>query len=138
MSRSIARARAGRERTSLYQEITHKIITVLEAGRVPWVQPCSFVCASLGIVPTVRPPTILASGSRSCERTIALSFAPPALRQRRQTTYLRSAPSPTNAKVSDQPTNLLVSERRRHALDEAPEMPPQAWPSSVRGRPSSS
>jgi antirestriction protein ArdC len=97
----------------------------------------AFVCASLGIVPTVRHADY-SSGSRSCERTIALAFAPPALRQRRQTTYLRSAPSPTNAKVSDQPTNLLVSDRRRHALDEAPEMPPQAGPSSVRGRPSSS
>jgi len=39
MSRSIARARAGRDRTSLYQEITDKIIADLEAGRVPWVQP---------------------------------------------------------------------------------------------------
>jgi len=39
MSRSAARARAGRDRTSLYQEITDKIITELEAGRVPWVQP---------------------------------------------------------------------------------------------------
>jgi antirestriction protein ArdC len=39
MSRSDARARAGRDRTSLYQEITEKIITELEAGRVPWVQP---------------------------------------------------------------------------------------------------
>src|SRR6266852_9293140 len=32
-------ARAGRDRTSLYQEITDKIIAELEAGRVPWVQP---------------------------------------------------------------------------------------------------
>jgi antirestriction protein ArdC len=39
MSRSAARARAGRDRTSLYQEITDKIIAELEAGRVPWVQP---------------------------------------------------------------------------------------------------
>jgi hypothetical protein len=45
MPRSVARARAGRERTSLYQEITHKIITVLEAGRVPWVQPWGTVAA---------------------------------------------------------------------------------------------
>jgi antirestriction protein ArdC len=37
MSRSAARARAGRDRTRLYQEITDKIIAVLEAGRVPWV-----------------------------------------------------------------------------------------------------
>ena len=39
MSRSATRARAGRDRTSLYQEITEKIIAELEAGRVPWVQP---------------------------------------------------------------------------------------------------
>jgi len=39
MSHSSARARAGRDRTSLYQEITDKIIAELEAGRVPWVQP---------------------------------------------------------------------------------------------------
>jgi antirestriction protein ArdC len=39
MSRSTARARSGRDRTSLYQEITDKIIAELEAGRVPWVQP---------------------------------------------------------------------------------------------------
>jgi antirestriction protein ArdC len=45
MSRSIARARAGRERTSLYQEITDKIMTELKAGRVPWVQPWGTVAA---------------------------------------------------------------------------------------------
>jgi len=39
MSRSAARALAGGDRTSLYQEITDKIITELEGGRVPWVQP---------------------------------------------------------------------------------------------------
>jgi antirestriction protein ArdC len=39
MSRSAARARAGQDRTSLYQEITDNIIAELEAGRVPWVQP---------------------------------------------------------------------------------------------------
>jgi antirestriction protein ArdC len=32
-------ARAGHDRTSLYQEITQKIIAELEAGRLPWVQP---------------------------------------------------------------------------------------------------
>src|SRR5260370_4191983 len=32
-------ARPGGDRTSLYQEITDKIIAELEAGRVPWVQP---------------------------------------------------------------------------------------------------
>jgi antirestriction protein ArdC len=39
MSRDAARARSGASRTSLYDEITAKIIAELEAGRVPWVQP---------------------------------------------------------------------------------------------------
>ncbi|HEV2627674.1 MAG TPA: ArdC-like ssDNA-binding domain-containing protein [Pseudolabrys sp.] len=43
MSRHTARARSGSDRTSLYDEITTKIIATkiigeLEAGRVPWVQ----------------------------------------------------------------------------------------------------
>jgi antirestriction protein ArdC len=39
MSKYTTRARSGSDRTSLYDEITTKIITELEAGRVPWVQP---------------------------------------------------------------------------------------------------
>jgi antirestriction protein ArdC len=39
MSRKTATARPGQDRTSLYDEITGKIIGELEAGRVPWVQP---------------------------------------------------------------------------------------------------
>jgi antirestriction protein ArdC len=39
MSPFAARARAGHDRTSLYAEITDKIIAELEAGCVPWVQP---------------------------------------------------------------------------------------------------
>jgi hypothetical protein len=39
MSRIAITARAGRNRPSLYQEITDKIIAELEAGCVPWVQP---------------------------------------------------------------------------------------------------
>jgi antirestriction protein ArdC len=38
MSRDATRARSGASRTSLYDEITTKIIAELEAGRVPWVQ----------------------------------------------------------------------------------------------------
>jgi antirestriction protein ArdC len=49
MSRSAARARAGRDRTSLYQEITDKIIAELEAGRVPWVQPWGTVQAKASL-----------------------------------------------------------------------------------------
>jgi antirestriction protein ArdC len=39
MSKSTTQARSGKDRTSLYQEITYKIIAELEAGSVPWVQP---------------------------------------------------------------------------------------------------
>ncbi|RWH82220.1 zincin-like metallopeptidase domain-containing protein [Mesorhizobium sp.] len=39
MSRPTAHARASSNRASLYDEITDKIISELEAGRVPWVQP---------------------------------------------------------------------------------------------------
>ena len=39
MSHAAVRARSGQDRTSLYQEITDKIIAELEAGRLPWVQP---------------------------------------------------------------------------------------------------
>ena len=51
MSLSAARASTGRDRTSLYQEITDKIIAELEAGRVPWVQPwgSAGINASLGL-----------------------------------------------------------------------------------------
>jgi antirestriction protein ArdC len=49
MSRSAARAHAGRDRTSLYQEITDKIITQLEAGRVPWVQPWGTAAAKVSL-----------------------------------------------------------------------------------------
>lgn len=39
MSKHHLRARTGDGRASLYDEITDKIISELEAGRVPWVQP---------------------------------------------------------------------------------------------------
>ncbi|WP_375778906.1 ArdC family protein [Bradyrhizobium sp. ma5] len=39
MSRRYLQRRTGEDRTSLYDEITSKIIRELEAGRVPWVQP---------------------------------------------------------------------------------------------------
>jgi antirestriction protein ArdC len=39
MPRDAARARSGAKRTSLYDQITAKILAELEAGRVPWVQP---------------------------------------------------------------------------------------------------
>ena len=39
MARHDRSARTGNDRTSLYDDITDKIIAELEAGRVPWVQP---------------------------------------------------------------------------------------------------
>jgi antirestriction protein ArdC len=39
MPRSAVQVRSGLDRTSLYHEITGKIIAELEAGRLPWVQP---------------------------------------------------------------------------------------------------
>ncbi len=39
MSKNTTRARTGSDRSSLYDNITNKIIGELEAGRVPWVQP---------------------------------------------------------------------------------------------------
>ncbi len=42
-------ARAGRHRTSLYQEITDKIVAELEAGRVPWVQPWGTAAAKASL-----------------------------------------------------------------------------------------
>jgi antirestriction protein ArdC len=49
MSHSAARARAGRGRMSLYQEITDKIIADLEAGSVPWVQPWGTAAAKASV-----------------------------------------------------------------------------------------
>src|SRR5262249_62030529 len=57
-------------------------------------------------------PTILASGSRSCERTIALSFAPPALRQRRQTIYSRFRPESNECEGVGSANDLFVSDRQ--------------------------
>jgi antirestriction protein ArdC len=49
MSRDAARARSGKDRPSLYQEITDKIIAELEAGRVPWVQPWGTAAAKASL-----------------------------------------------------------------------------------------
>src|SRR5262249_57376476 len=49
MSRHTAHARTGRDRTSLYQEITDKIIAELEVGRVPWVQPWGTAAAKASL-----------------------------------------------------------------------------------------
>jgi antirestriction protein ArdC len=38
-SSAAARARPARDRSTVYEEITNKIIAELEAGRLPWVQP---------------------------------------------------------------------------------------------------
>jgi antirestriction protein ArdC len=49
MSRHYLRARTGDDRTSLYDEITNKIIAELEAGRVPWVQPWGTAAAKASL-----------------------------------------------------------------------------------------
>lgn len=48
---SFTPSRAGQGRTSLYQEITDKIVAELEAGRVPWAQPwgCGTTRAALAM-----------------------------------------------------------------------------------------
>jgi antirestriction protein ArdC len=51
LSRATTRARPAKDRSTLYEEITNKIIAELEAGRLPWVQPwaSSAVRAPLGM-----------------------------------------------------------------------------------------
>jgi antirestriction protein ArdC len=49
MSHTSARVRAGSDRTSIYEEITDKIIRELEAGRVPWVQPWGTTAANASL-----------------------------------------------------------------------------------------
>ena len=49
MSRHYLRGRTGEDRTSLYDEITNKIIAELEAGRVPWVQPWGTAAAKASL-----------------------------------------------------------------------------------------
>jgi len=46
MSRAYSNARPSSDRTSLYDQITHKIIAELEEGRVPWVKPWGSAAAS--------------------------------------------------------------------------------------------
>jgi antirestriction protein ArdC len=49
MSQYAARARTGQDRSSLYDEITDKIIAELEVGRVPWVQPWGTAAAKASL-----------------------------------------------------------------------------------------
>jgi antirestriction protein ArdC len=49
MSSHAVRTRSRKDRTSLYQEITNKIIAELEAGRVPWVQPWETAAAKASL-----------------------------------------------------------------------------------------
>jgi antirestriction protein ArdC len=50
-ARAAAHSNAAKDRSSLYEEITNKILAQLEAGRLPWVQPwgSSGVRAPLGL-----------------------------------------------------------------------------------------
>jgi antirestriction protein ArdC len=49
MSRHYLQARTSEDRTSLYDEITNKIIAELETGRVPWVQPWGTAAAKASL-----------------------------------------------------------------------------------------
>lgn len=49
MAHQLRKARAPAERANLYQQITDQIITQLEEGRVPWVQPWTVARAGLGM-----------------------------------------------------------------------------------------
>jgi antirestriction protein ArdC len=44
----------GRERTSLYGEVTDRVVAELDAGRVPWVQPWGTANATLGLPVNAR------------------------------------------------------------------------------------
>ncbi len=43
------RGRAQGDRPNLYQQITERIITDLEAGRIPWVQPWTSATTPIGM-----------------------------------------------------------------------------------------
>jgi len=60
MSPSATRARTGKDRASLYEEITTRIIAELEAGRLPWVQPWG----SSGVRAPLAMPKNAATGRR--------------------------------------------------------------------------
>jgi hypothetical protein len=64
-----AHARSNQYRTSLYAEITDKIIAELEAGRVPWVQPWGKPAAkaSLAMPPEFIPRTRETETAADCE-----------------------------------------------------------------------
>ncbi|SJZ60021.1 Antirestriction protein ArdC [Enhydrobacter aerosaccus] len=57
MFRHDRHARAGADRTSLYDDITNKIIAELEAGRVPWVQPWGTAAAKAPLAMPVNAAT---------------------------------------------------------------------------------
>ena len=57
-SRPAARAHPAKDRSTLYEEITNKIIAQLESGRLPWVQPWG----SSGVRAPLRLPRNAATG----------------------------------------------------------------------------
>ena len=70
MSRHTARARSGQDRTSLYQEITDKIIAELEAGRVPWVQPWGTAAAKAPLAMPKNAATQTALHRNQCAHSV--------------------------------------------------------------------
>ena len=73
MSRHYLRARTGEDRTSLYDEITNKIIAELEAGRVPWVQPWGTAAAKASLAM----PKSAATGRQYSGINVLILWGPP-------------------------------------------------------------
>src|SRR5262249_255430 len=96
----------------------------------------AFVCASLGIVPTVRYADYIGSWLEVLRENDRAIVCAASTASRRPTTYSPFPPSPTNpSTVSRHPTISSSAKDSRCALDEAPRCQLQARPSSVRGRP---
>jgi antirestriction protein ArdC len=96
----------------------------------------AFVCASLGIVPTVRHSDYIGSWLevlREDDRSIVLAASAAS----KAADYLLAFCPESNECVQgvESSNHLLVSDRQETALIEAPRCQLQARPSSVRGRP---
>lgn len=69
MSKLDPRGRPNADRTSLYDEITGKILAELEAGLLPWVQPWGTTAANARLQARATPVrTTFADGQRPSRR----------------------------------------------------------------------
>lgn len=126
MSRHHPRARTGEDRTSLYDDITNKIIAELEAGRVPWVQPWGTAAAR---APLAMPKSAATGRQYSGVNILILWGLPPnahsqvragshsARRYRSVVTFARASA----ARPSSMPTALCRSTNRCRASENGEE-----------------